>query len=682
MIKKLSLLLTLPVLLCLKPIDTENNAPLLFADDFNDLHSGDMFSSVGAHTEYHYLKEAAPKGNWALSTFRYGTQNSWSVQSDGNDKVILQKRRYEVTYETHPMIVTGDELWKDYSVEARFAPLEKPFLSGVVFRYRNDRCYYFFGVEQNKAILKMVNHGKGFRIANEKILAEAPFDYKEGAYLTAHISVKNNSITARFENGPSLTATDATFPKGKIALTADVPTKFSYVKVYMEEPARKLFEKEKATKLDEEKKLQAANPKLKLWKKINTKDFGVGRNLRFGDLNGDGALDVLIGQVIHHGRADSNSELSCLTAMTFDGERLWQIGTPDPWKDHLTNDGAFQIHDIDNDGKNEVIYTMNLEIIVADAATGKTKYKAPTPILPGTFGNVQPNMFPKILGDCIYFCDLEGKGYDSNIIIKDRYKNLWALNSKLELLWTYACNTGHYPFAYDVDKDGKDELMIGYTLFAPDGKVLWTLQDQIQDHADGVAIVDFKNNSELRLLCAASDEGMFFTDTKGKMIKHHYIGHAQNPAALNLRDDLPGLETISIDFWGNQGIVHMYDSDFNIYHDFEPNQYGSMILPLNWTGRTEEFWVHNANVDEGGIYDGWGRKVVVFPDDGHPDMCNAVMDLTGDARDEIVVWNPEELWIYTQDDNPKKGKLYKPKRNPLYNYSNYQATVSLPGWSE
>jgi len=71
-----------------------------------------------------------------------------------------------------------------------------------------------------------------------------------------------------------------------------------------------------------------------------------------------------------------------------------------------------------------------------------------------------------------------------------------------------------------------------------------------------------------------------------------------------------------------------------------------------------------------------------FPDDGHPDMCNAVLDITGDCRDEIVVWNPEELWIYTQSDNPKPGKLYKPVRNPLYNYSNYQATVSLPGWSE
>jgi len=58
-------------------------------------------------------------------------------------------------------------------------------------------------------------------------------------------------------------------------------------------------------------------------------------------------------------------------------------------------------------------------------------------------------------------------------------------------------------------------------------------------------------------------------------------------------------------------------------------------------------------------------------------MCYATLDITGDCRDEIVVWNPGELWVYTQEDNPLYNeKLYRPERNPLYNYSNYQATVS------
>ena len=80
-------------------------------------------------------------------------------------------------------------------------------------------------------------------------------------------------------------------------------------------------------------------------------------------------------------------------------KRLWQIGKADAWKNHLTNDVAFQIHDIDNDGKNEVIYTMNMEIIVADAATGKTKYKTRTPLVSPSKEVTSPERFPRILGD-------------------------------------------------------------------------------------------------------------------------------------------------------------------------------------------------------------------------------------------------------------------------------------------
>jgi hypothetical protein len=249
-------------------------------------------------------------------------------------------------------------------------------------------------------------------------------------------------------------------------------------------------------------------------------------------------------------------------------------------------------------------------------------------------------------------------------------------------MWTAECVTGHYPYACDTDGDGRDELLIGYTLFDHDGTKLWSLDDVIKDHADGVAITQFKPGQDLRVLCAASDEGMFYTDMKGRILKHHYLGHVQNPAIANFRDDLPGLEAVSINFWGNQGIIHYFDANGDLYYDFEPCAHGSMCLPVNWTGKSEEFFVLSPNVDEGGLYDGLGRCVVKFPADGHPELCNAVMDITGDCRDEIVVWDAYEMWVYTQDDNPKGGKLYKPQRSPLYNTSNYQATVSLPGWSQ
>jgi len=658
---------------------------VLLDDDFSGLRPG-MFSAgvIGAHAEYHYVRETAPQGNWVVSCFTTGTpeQRAWWVIEENGDSMLSQTINYKRTY-SHPFVcsvVKGSEFWRDYTVLVRFCPESDKGQSGVAFRYRNDRCYYFFGVKGDKTILKVVNHATAFHKPDEKILAEKQFDFKPGEFLTAKINIDGDNIRAELDDDVVLKATDSTFSEGKIGLTADIPTKYSFVKVIADIEEIKRIERCVAGKKEEETKLQAANPKLVVWKRFTTGEYGVGRNLRFGDLDDEGEIDILFGQVLHHGPKDRNSELSCLTAVNLDGGRLWQKGKPDGWKNHLTNDVGFQIHDIDGDGKNEVVYCMNQQIIAADGATGEVKYSRPTPLTPpGDHGG--HNIFPHILGDSLFFCDLRGLGQDRDIIFKDRYRHIWAMNDKFEVMWTGTCNTGHYPFAYDIDNDGKDEVAVGYSMFDDDGTKLWSLDSKIEDHADGVAVVKFKENAEPTIFYAASDAGAFYTDLKGNLLKHHFFGHVQNPAVANFRDDLPGLEIVSINFWGNQGIIHYFDSNGELYYDFEPVQHGSMCLPINWTGKSEEFFVLSPDVTEGGMYDGRGRRVVQFPADGHPYQCNAVLDITGDCRDEVVVWDPYELWVYTQHDNPKQGRLYKPQRNPLYNYSNYQATVSLPGWT-
>ena len=653
----------------------------LFSDDYNALPRGPLGSNVGAHTEYHFLHEAKPKGNWAISTFRSNLPESWFVRKIENRKVLFQNAENRDKH-WHPMVVAGDVLWENYTLKTSFVSLKKQKTCGVAFRYKNDRCYYLLGVKQDSVFLKMVQHESAFHQPFEKLLAAEFFPFQNDKEWEVTIQVNGSEILARVEDGPEFQVTDSTYSQGKIAFLADGPAYFNAIEISTSEQEKADYLKRRMEMDEGEKSLKEANPKMVLWKKIKTPDFGVSRNLRFGDMNNDGEIDVLVGQMLHHGPKDRNSELSCLTAITFDGEILWQKGRPDPWKTELTSDVAFQIHDVNNDGKNEVIYCMNQQMIIADAKSGEVILQAPTPLTPGGQPIKDHNIFERILGDSFYFCDLQGKGFDGDIILKDRYNYVWAFDNRFNLRWKNDCLTGHYPFAYDVDKDGKDELLIGYTLLDDNGEKLWSWDGNIQDHADGVGITRFRENEEPLVFCAASDEGMIFSDVNGNIRQHYYLGHVQNPAVANFRDDLPGLETVSINFWGNQGIIHLYNSEAKIYHDLEPNQYGSMCLPLNWTGKSEEFFVLNANVDEGGAFDGWGRKVLEFPDDGHPDMCYAIVDITGDCRDEIIVWNPLEIWVYTQSDNPKTGKLYQPQKNPMYNSSNYQATVSLPGWNE
>ncbi|MCX7723552.1 MAG: hypothetical protein N2379_10935, partial [Verrucomicrobiae bacterium] len=508
---------------------------LLFEDGFNSLPPG-MFSAgvVGAHAEYHYLPQLAPKGGWAVSCFRSeGSQRAWRVLGEPGKRYMYQtylatpaERRF-----THPILCGGDPFWCDYTVETVFEPESFEGKSGVVFRYRNDRCYYFFGVEGTNAVLARVRHERAFREADEVVLARAHFLWEPGQTLRARIQLRGNRITAELAGKLTLEAEDATFAEGKIGLLADVPTRFHSVRVTAPAAEVARLNRLKAQRERELDELRAANPKMTLWKRIRTDGFGVGRSLRFGDLDGDGQIDVLIGQVRHHGPKDRNSELSCLTAVTLDGRILWQIGEPDPWHDNLTSDVAFQIHDLDGDGTNEVVYCMNFELVVADGATGKTERKIPTPETPKN--NKPPyNRFSRILGDCIFFCDLSGAGRPTDIILKDRYRYVWAFNSKLKLLWHAECNTGHYPFACDIDRDGRDEVLVGYTLFDHTGKKLWSLDEKLQDHADGVAIVRLgaEPDAPLQIFCAASDEGAFFADLAGRILKHHRVGHVQNPS--------------------------------------------------------------------------------------------------------------------------------------------------------
>ncbi len=654
---------------------------ILFEDDFSELKPGQFSTIVGAHTEYHYLQDAAPDGPWSVTSFRsdISSQLAWKVFQVNEKAVLAQTFDNRKTRHAHPMVIAGNEAWKNYTLRVKWAPQSTRAQSGIVFRYHNDRCYYWFGVRDSEVVLKLVRHATDFRKPFEHVLASAPFSFEPGTTLAGRVTVHGDQIQAELIGGPALDAEDDSYEQGQIGLMADVPTNYFDCHVVCTVAEQQRVQIAIKDQQSQEATLQAANPGFRVWKKIKTEGFGVGRNIRFGDLNDDGPIDVLIGQVQHHGPKDRNSELSCLTAMTLDGEMLWQVGDPDPWKDHLTNDVAFQIHDLDGDGTQEVIYCKDMKIVVANGATGKTKASVLTPEMPST---TKPpyNRFPRILGDALYFCDLRGTGRAEDLILKDRYRHLWALDNNLNILWSAECNTGHYPFAYDVDKDGRDELAVGYSLYDDDGTVLWSLDKQVKDHADGVAIVRFgsREDDEPRVLCAASDSGMFFSDIRGQIIKHHFVGHVQNPAVADFRPDLPGLESVSINYWGNQGIIHLYDSSGDIYHDLEPCQHGSMCLPINWTGRPGEFFVLSANVEEGGMFDGWGRRVVLFPNDGHPDMCNAVLDITGDCRDEVVVWDPNELWVYTQSDEPDPDSLYKPVRNPLYNYSNYQTTVSLP----
>ncbi|HWL08501.1 MAG TPA: hypothetical protein VNQ76_08860 [Planctomicrobium sp.] len=158
------------------------------------------------------------------------------------------------------------------------------------------------------------------------------------------------------------------------------------------------------------------------------------------------------------------------------------------------------------------------------------------------------------------------------------------------------------------------------------------------------------------------------------------VGHAQTSTIGKFREDLPGLQLVAMNFCKNPGIISLIQHDGTLLQQEEPCHSGSPMLPVNWRGDGTEFILLSGNVHEGGLLNGRLQRVVMFPDDGHPDLCAAAMNVTGDPRDEILLWDQNRVWIYTQGEPFSGNRIYAPRRNPPENDSNYRCNVSWSAW--
>ncbi len=657
----------------------------LFRDDFSSFPPGWLITPVGllngAIQEYHYVaNRGVPLGPWSNAICHL---DGWVVGDEGSKPYLEQHLTRTANQFTNAIFITGEPEWSDYTVEAKVKPLRLDGMAGIVFRYHTNRHYYVFALEGgNKARIALhLPVEDTFRVPKWRELASATFLHNAQHYYALRVENEGARIRGYIDGKLVVEASDSDMLKGKTGITAGMPTRFQDFAVtasteQVQTIARRVRERDA-----ELAPLRAENPQPKLWKKFETPKFGAGRNVRFGDLDGDGVPDMLIAQNIPRVRGDAFDQISCLTAVNLDGKVLWQSGRPDPRNGLLTNDTPFQIHDIDGDGHNEVVLVRDFQVQILDGRTGELRRSVWMPKAPPGDRD-----FPYELenGDSIAFVNFSGDRNRREILVKDRYNRFWIFNNKLELLWSGEGQTGHYPYPVDIDGSGRDKLVIGYSMWDHTGRRIWSHDQELHDHADGIAMGNFSGNPNgaPRAYSSGSDEGFLMFDQAGKILKHVRIGHSQSPAIGKFRMDASGLQYATVNFWKNPGIITLFDWDGNMLAQEEPIHTGSVMLPVNWRGDGQEFILLSGNAKEGGMIDGQLRRVVMFPEDGHPDLTANVQNLTGDARDEIVLWDTERVWIYTQD-RPFSGKrIYAPIRNPDYNESNYRTNVSLPNWMD
>lgn len=637
--------------------------------------------------EYHVYPEKGFKGIWfdPISDWNYKGP-TWMVTDPGlNGKHAMEQMRIVDPEKAMaiPTLRTGSIEWTDYTVSVQFRPMIGTGISGILFRYQTSLLHYGVFISDNKIEFVKVCKKKRETLASAELVLDTDSIH------TLSISVCGDKFNCIFDGNQILTAEDSTYSKGCIALSAAIPTQYFSVEVETDKDTAETVKAVERNKRQTGWALESSLPRPELYRIYDLNDFGAGRQIRFGHLTGTDELFFVIAQNQRRVFKDRYPFISCLTAVSFKtGEILWQIGEPCDSEEiiGLTTDLPYQVYDINNDGVDEVIAVWDFKLRILDGRTGKIINEIPTPVLtapPETVTGLEFGRyaFTRLNVDAIRIVNVTGKDRPSDILIKDRYSRIWVYNSSLELLWTFSkYNTGHFPYSADIDGDGKDEIYACYNMIDHDGKLLWSLPFE-NDHTDEIIIGKFNPDEEPRIAVVSGWEGFMLLDLDGNILVKDINGHGQRISVGNYIPEQKGLEICSTTYWGNNGIIYMHDCDGKEIWAHEMLCNGNIITPVNWDGSGQDLILMNG---ETGMIDGHGNHTVSFPDDGHPTLAAEVLDITGDNRDEIILWDRKKMYVYTPSGNTKvkDGKIYDPIKYPMYNASNYRGEYSFPRWTE
>jgi len=372
---------------------------------------------------------------------------------------------------------------------------------------------------------------------------------------------------------------------------------------------------------------------------IDISECGRGVHMLLGDVTGDGRVDLVTMQAIN---MDDDRfigrQVNCLTAYELTGEMIWQVGDPSVGEGAGADIPA-QIYDIDGDGFNEVISCMQNDLVDGKFAilNGKTGDVKETREYPGENAH-----------DTIIIANLTGSTRPENIILKDRYRNQWAMNKDWSLKFRYRGNIGHYPLPADFDNDGREELLAGFTLVDENGDEQWSAENT--GHADTIWTGDLDQDpSNGREIAIGGDDVTVYSADGELLWRVDEIVEPQYLAMGDFLPDSPGFEVVGHDRIdrgrpGRQGTFLITSTGEMKWYVKRTNWLGLTQLVYNWDGEGHDYialWNLGRGIQPV-LLNGEGEEVASF-DNGYL----AIGDLDGDGSHEVISFDRRRARIYS-----------------------------------
>jgi len=436
---------------------------------------------------------------------------------------------------------------------------------------------------------------------------------------------------------------------------------------------------------------------MKLWKEIDISQYK-GSFPCLGDLDGDGRVDFLLY------RQGPQTTPGYMVALSHDGEKLWEMGDasiqahlPDGvWKEPALR-GIAVIYDIDQDGKAEVItefWTDNKPMLsVLEGASGKVKQARESPFDLKVRAGKRSRCHP-----VARIAFLDGRDAQPSLMIiygASGYVpcHAVALNARLQTIWHVAADgkaMAHVPTVGDVDGDGRDEVLCGTLLLDDHGQIVW--DKKYLNHADCTAILPRCNQTEKAVLVSICNTGpAACLSIKGETLwelTKAQVSHGQGVWVGNLIDREPGLEAIICKSGHRGEFLTVRADDGSQLAEFQHRRklegYPDFPCVVNWRSRQiQSLWIP---IDRS-LVDGYGNVVAELGQ--HEERVRnrlqwgttksqvaaqaLAVDLCGDERDELVVYQPyngQSVFFFTQPDSDGRDKPFIPQEN-VYNIQSY-----------